>query len=73
MRPGPRAVAYTYDHVLPPDAAALTRRLKADAPALVYVITHAALGAAKIGVSDAPRKRNRADQVGLRHFPAIRI
>ena len=52
-----RAVAYTYDHVLPPDAAALTRRLKADAPALVYVITHAALGAAKIGVSDAPGSR----------------
>lgn len=38
---------------MPPDAAALLRRLKAEAPALVYVITHAALGAAKIGVSDA--------------------
>ncbi len=62
-----RAVAYTYDHVLPPDAAALTRRLKADAPALVYVITHAALGAVKIGVSDAPGSRvaeHRRGQAG---------
>lgn len=42
---------------LPPEAAALTRQLKAHAPALVYVVTHAALGAAKIGVSDAAGSR----------------
>jgi len=52
-----RAVAVSLKHVMPPDAAALTRQLKADAPALVYVITHAALGAAKIGVSDAAGSR----------------
>lgn len=41
------------ERTVPPDVAALTRQLKADAPALVYVITHTALGAVKIGVSDA--------------------
>lgn len=45
------------EHAMPPDAAALTRRLKADAPALVYIIAHAALGAAKVGVSDAAGSR----------------
>lgn len=47
----------TLEHVMPPDAAALTCRLKADAPALVYVIVHAALATAKIGVSDAAGSR----------------
>jgi hypothetical protein len=37
---------------VPEETAALLRRSGADAPALVYVITHTALGAAKIGVSD---------------------
>jgi hypothetical protein len=46
-----------FDHVMPPDVSALTRQLKADAPALIYLVTHTALGAAKIGVSDAPGSR----------------
>lgn len=45
------------ERAAPYEAAALLRRLKADAPALVYVVTHAALGAAKIGVSDAAGSR----------------
>jgi hypothetical protein len=52
-----RMAAIALKDTMPPDIAALTRRLKADAPALVYVITHAALGAAKIGVSDAAGSR----------------
>jgi hypothetical protein len=53
MHHGPGGESKKLELALSPDAAALTRQLKADAPALVYVITHAALGAAKIGVSDA--------------------
>jgi hypothetical protein len=52
-----RAAARALKDTMPPDIAALTRRLEADAPALVYVITHAALGAAKIGVTDAAGSR----------------
>lgn len=52
-----RLEAKRLERDLPHEAAALMRQLKADAPALVYVVTHAALGAAKIGVSDAAGSR----------------
>lgn len=41
----------------PPDAAALARQIEADAPALVYLVTHTAFGAAKVGVADAAGSR----------------
>jgi hypothetical protein len=44
-------------HSVPPDIAALVRQLEADAPALVYLVIHTALGAAKIGVTDAAGSR----------------
>ena len=44
-------------HSVPPDVAALVRQLEADAPALVYLVIHTALGAAKIGVTDAAGSR----------------
>ena len=45
------------EHTMPADAAALLRRLKAEAPALVYVVMHEALGAAKVGVSEVSGSR----------------
>jgi hypothetical protein len=44
-------------HGVPPDVAALARQQEADAPALVYLVTHTALGATKIGVTDAAGSR----------------
>jgi hypothetical protein len=40
---------------LPNESAALAKRrgFRADEPALVYLITHAAFGAAKVGIADA--------------------
>jgi hypothetical protein len=52
-----RLWARALERAMPPETAALLRRLKADAPALVYVIAHTSLGAVKIGVSDASGSR----------------
>jgi hypothetical protein len=54
-----RAAAYTYKHDMPHEAAALARRpgFRADEAALVYLVTHDAYGAAKVGVTDASGSR----------------
>ena len=54
-----RAAAFMFKHSAPPEAAVLERQpgYKADGPALVYLITHAAFQAAKVGVSDAAGER----------------
>ena len=43
------------EHGLPNESAALAKRrgFRADEPALVYLITHAAFGAVKVGIADA--------------------
>ena len=41
----------------PEEAAAMLRRSRGSTPALVYLVTHTALGATKIGVSDAEGSR----------------
>lgn len=52
-----RTHASELERAAPPEAAAVLRRVRAGAPALVYVITHPALGAVKVGVSDAAGER----------------
>lgn len=54
-----RAAAYTFKHVMPHDAAALARQrgFNADQTALVYLITHASYGAAKVGIADPSGSR----------------
>ena len=52
-----RLMARAFERAMPPEAAALLRRVKADTLALVYVIAHPGLRAVKIGVSDAAGSR----------------
>lgn len=54
-----RAVAVTLKDVLPHEAEALARRpgYRPDEAALVYLVTHDAYGAAKVGVTDASGSR----------------
>jgi hypothetical protein len=59
----------------PEEAAALLRRSKAPStPALVYVVTHPALGAVKVGVSDADGERIAAHRrAGWQLAAAFRV
>jgi hypothetical protein len=56
---GARAAAAGLKDSRPPEAWAMARRpgYRANGPALVYLVTHPSLGAAKVGVSDAAGER----------------